>query len=194
MTRSLFAIILPLLSLVLVSIPLSAILAASLEVKPPSRSPALGIYASSSDQAPAILGAVITADARPQILKNFFTYYQSDLLAYSDLIVNISDEHGLDYRLLPAIAMQESTLCKFIPSGSYNCWGYGIYGDQVVKFDSYEDGIRKVARTLAKDYLEKGLNTPNEIMKRYTPPSDGSWADSVSHFLDILSSGGFPEK
>lgn len=151
------------------------------------------IFASLPDQSPTVLGSVQTGDARPLILTNYLSFYNSPLLPLAHYLVEIADEYKLDFRLLPAIAMQESTLCQFIPGNSHNCWGYGIYGDQVVYFDSYEQGIRTVAQTLARDYLGQGLTTPQEIMTRYTPPSDGSWADAVSLFLDIMEKGGIPE-
>ena len=45
---------------------------------------------------------------------------------------------GFDYRLLPAIAMQESTLCRSIPVDSHNCWGWGIYGDKVMLIPQFK--------------------------------------------------------
>jgi hypothetical protein len=135
----------------------------------------------------------MVGDARPLILENYFRHYGSDLFPHAQYMVDVSDEFGLDFRLLAAIAMQESNLCKRIPPDSFNCWGYGIYGDQVVYFSSYEEGMRRVAKTLAEDYVPRGLDTPEKIMSRYTPPSTGSWADGVNLFLDIMEKGGIPE-
>ncbi len=151
------------------------------------------IYAALPEQAPSVEGVATVGDARPLILRNYFKYYDSPLFPLADYIVKISDQYSFDFRLLPAIAMQESNLCKVIPPDSHNCWGYGIYADKVVKFDSYEQGIKRVAQTIAEDYIAKGLTTPEKIMRRYTPPSDGSWADGVSYFLDIMEKGGVPE-
>lgn len=127
-----------------------------------------------------------TADGRPLIIKNYLNKYKSELEPYSQLIVDISDKYSLDFRLLVAIAQQESNLCKRIPANSYNCWGFGIYGNKVTRFDSYPQALEKVAKTLKKDYLDKGLTTPEAIMAKYTPPSQGSWAAGVSTFLSEL--------
>lgn len=130
-----------------------------------------------------------TADARPLILKKYLSRYESDLEPYANLMVQISDKYSLDYRLLVAIAQQESNLCKRIPENSYNCWGFGIYGDKVTRFDNYPQAFEIIAKALKKNYIDKGLDTPEEIMLKYTPPSvalGGPWAKGVSQFLTDL--------
>ncbi|PIX69017.1 hypothetical protein COZ40_00235 [Candidatus Roizmanbacteria bacterium CG_4_10_14_3_um_filter_39_13] len=98
----------------------------------------------------------------------------------------MADQYTLDYRLIPAIAMQESGLCKHIYEGSHNCWGWGIYGNKVTRFDSYEEAIETISRGIKKNYIDKGLTTPEAIMRKYTPPSDGSWAFGVNTFLKMI--------
>lgn len=135
------------------------------------------------------IGSLITGDSRPIIIRQYLKRYRSPLEPYADQIVNISDKYQLDYRLLVAIAQQESNLCHKIPADSHNCWGYGIYGDQVIRFDNYLQGLETVAKTLRLKYLDQGLNTPEEIMTRYTPPSlavGGTWAAAIQQFLSEL--------
>jgi hypothetical protein len=126
-------------------------------------------------------------DARVTIVRNFFNKYKSVLVPYADEVVIFADKYGLDYRLIPAIAMQESNLCKKAPKDSYNCWGFGIYGKKVTKFENYSQAIEIVTKTLANQYKAKGLDTPEKIMTRYTPGSDGSWAFGVNTFMNQLS-------
>lgn len=125
-------------------------------------------------------------DPRIAILKAFFRRHESPLYEHADYIVKLSDEYRLDYRLIPAIAMQESTACKFIPKDSYNCWGWGIYGNTVTRFGSYPDAIETIAKGLKVDYIDRGLTTPQEIMAKYTPGSNGSWARGVTNVLGVL--------
>lgn len=125
-------------------------------------------------------------DRRVAVLKTFFRKYDSPLYDHADFIVKVSDEYGLDYRLIPAISMQESTACKFIPHNSYNCWGWGIYGDKITRFNSYPDAIETIAKGLKKNYIDKGLTSPEQIMAKYTPSSNGSWARGVSSVLGVL--------
>jgi hypothetical protein len=133
-----------------------------------------------------ILSEFKTADIRVANLKYFFRKYDSVLYDKAEFIVKMADQYKLDYRLIPAIAMQESGLCKNIYEGSHNCWGWGIYGNKVTRFDSYEEAIETISRGLKKNYIDKGLTTPEEIMKKYTPPSTGSWAFGVNFFLKII--------
>jgi len=141
---------------------------------------------SSSGKAVGTTTELTVGDSRAANLKIFFRKYNSDLYDYADLIVQTSDKYTFDYRLLPAIAMQESNLCKYIPDNSHNCWGWGIYGDTVTKFDSYDEAITTVAEGIKKHYIDKGLVTASMIMSKYTPSSNGSWAHGVNTFLRVL--------
>ncbi len=134
-----------------------------------------------------VLGdSIISKDARIEIIKQFFAKYKSPLEPYAENIVKDADKYGLDYRLLPAIGMQESNLCHKIITDSYNCWGFGIYGKKVTRFESYPEAIDTVSKTLANNYIAGGLDTPEKIMKKYTPSSNGSWAYSVNYFMNQL--------
>lgn len=140
--------------------------------------------------APFVLGAYTTdislSDGRAANLKSFFRKYNSPLYDNAETIVSVSDQYHFDYRLLPAIAMQESNLCKYIPEDSYNCWGWGIYGNTALKFSSYDEAIVAVAKGIKEEYLDKGLLTASAIMEKYTPSSTGSWAHGVNTFLRAL--------
>lgn len=133
-----------------------------------------------------ILTEFKTNDIRVANLKFFFRKYESVLYDKSEFIVKMADQYKLDYRLIPAIAMQESGLCKHIYENSYNCWGWGIYGDKVTRFSSYEEAIETISRGLKLYYVDKGLTTPEAIMRKYTPPSTGSWAFGVNFFLKMI--------
>ncbi len=134
-----------------------------------------------------VLGDSISPqDARVAVVADFFNKYNSDLAPFAQNVVSSADKYGLDYRLIPAIAMQESNLCKKAPKNSYNCWGFGIYGKNVTKFQSYPEAIDTVTKTLATQYKQNGLETPQQIMAKYTPSNNGDWADSVNHFMNQL--------
>jgi len=139
---------------------------------------------------PQVLGAfsysVKSEDAVPEIVKRYLAKYQSPLLPHADALVNIARGYRIDPRLLVAIAQQESNLCKKIPDDSYNCWGWGIHSRGTLTFPSYKEAIDTVTAGLSKNYLGKGLVTPEEIMAIYTPLSTGSWATGVQQFLDEM--------
>ncbi len=126
------------------------------------------------------------ADGRVANLKSFFRKHNSPLYDFADKIVEVSDRYQFDYRLLPAIAMQESNLCRVIPENSFNCWGWGIYGTTVTRFDTYDEAIETIGKGIKDHYIDKGLVTASAIMNKYTPSSKGSWQYGVNTFLKAL--------
>lgn len=133
-------------------------------------------------------------DARPYIIAQFLERYDSPLKPYDywgSLLTQIADQYALDFRLLPAMAMQESNLCKKIPEGTHNCLGLGIHSKGTWGFDTYEANFAKAAEILRKNYINQGLITPDEIQDKYTPGSNGSWEFSVNKFMDKLEKAEF---
>lgn len=129
---------------------------------------------------------VETEDARAEIVANFLERYDSPLKPYDYFgtkLVEIADRYNLDFRLVPAIAMQESNLCKRTPEGTHNCLGFGIHERGTLGFDSYEAGFERAAREIKANYVDIGLTSPQEIMTKYTPSSNGSWAESVNQWM-----------
>ena len=126
--------------------------------------------------------------SRIETLEAFFKRYNSPLEEFATDIVDNADKYGLDYRLLPAIAMQESTLCLKAPRDTNNCWGFGIYGKKRTAFPSLADAIETISRTLAREYHAQGLIEPVDIMSKYTPSNSGEWAENVSYVMDRIES------
>lgn len=120
------------------------------------------------------------------VIRNFLARYHSPLEPYADYIVEVSNSYGIDPRLIPAIAMQESNLCKKAPENSFNCWGYGIYGGKIRNFSSFKDGIEAVAFSLSQNYVKKGFATIEQIMSKYTPNNTNNWVVSVAHFMSQM--------
>lgn len=130
--------------------------------------------------------SLATADARAQIVANFLERYDSPLKPYDhfgEVFVDIADRYNFDFRLLPAIAMQESNLCKRIPEGSYNCLGFGIHSRGTLAFPDFESNFERAGRELKANYIDEGRTTPETIMAKYTPSSNGSWAESVNQWM-----------
>lgn len=139
----------------------------------------------------SIDGKVIGADARQIIIKKYLEKYKSPLVPYAELIFSLSQTYGYDYRYIVAIAQQESNLCKKIPEGSYNCWGYGIHKLGTLGFDNYEIALKSFGEYLDREYFKKGYTTPELMMKKYCPSSNGSWAFGVNQFMDEMATGKF---
>lgn len=89
----------------------------------------------------------ILLDPRIEIVKQFLNQYNSELANYANVFVEVADENNIDYRILPSIAMVESTGGKFTPS----CAGYNPFGWTSTsspcgywRFDSFDEAIRHV--------------------------------------------------
>lgn len=139
---------------------------------------------------PQVLSAssarIIAQDARPAIVDNFFKKYRSPMVGLGKDIVLSSDRYKIPYGYLPAIAQCEGNAGLAMPPDSYNTWGWAIYGELVTKFPNWQYAIDAVAKGLRREYFDLGLDTPEKIMPKYTPPSTGSWAFCVNKFLAEL--------
>jgi hypothetical protein len=139
------------------------------------------------DSAQLVTTVIESEDARDQIIAKFLQRYNSPMQPYDfygKKIVEIADRYEIDFRLLPAIAMQESNLCKTVnPGAPHNCLGFGIHKSGTLDFDSYEDGFERAGRELKAYYIDKGLVTVEQIESKYTPSSNGSWANSVNQWM-----------
>lgn len=126
-------------------------------------------------------------DLNYQKAKKIETYFRvnrnnAPLADYAEKFVEVANKYGLDYRLLPAIAVMESGGGKSL-FRSYNAWGYGKYS-----FNSFEEGIEIVGKGLKEGYIDKGRVTPAQIAPIYCPPNATNWARSVQKFMNEIES------
>jgi hypothetical protein len=153
------------------------------EVVPPSAA----VFTAPENLYPLPSGAVLGADARPLIVERFLERYRSPMTGLGGEFVAAADRHRLPYGLLPAIGFCEGGLGRAIPPNSFNTWGWGIYGNLVTRFSSWQEGIETVAQGIRRDYFDQGLDSPEEMMSRYTPPSKGTWAFCINKYMQELS-------
>jgi hypothetical protein len=151
----------------------------------------VGAAVAGVNSVPSIIEQVGTDDAWPELIRRYLEKYKSPLLPYSELIYQVSKTYGFKPYWILAIGQQESNLCKKIPENSHNCWGYGIHSKGTLRFDNYETAITSFAGYLKEQYFDKGRNTPELIMQKYCPHSDGSWAAAVTHLIREIEGGNF---
>ena len=176
------------LSTLIFSVTFSFYLAQPKTVEPKTQS--FKLYAALPKSGTVISDEIQETDGRAKIIEDFLKSYKSPLSPYSKNFIEVADKYNLNWRLLPAIAMQESGGGKKVIADSYNPFGYGIYGKLVTRFQSWEAAIERVGRGLREDYLNQGLKTPYQIMTKYTPPSlakGNAWAKGVSSFIAELN-------
>ncbi len=135
----------------------------------------------------ALEGQIVISDARTLLLDSFYKKYRSSMQGLGKDLVAAADKYGIPFSFVTAVGQCEGGSGKTMPPGSFNTWGYGIYGGKVKQFESWQAGIEAVTKDLALNYFKKGLNTPEEIMARYAPSStSGYWSSCVNQYLTEL--------
>ena len=132
---------------------------------------------SSATLAIATVSVQQVVDYRGIALKNYLKLKNSPLANDAGYIIRQADKYHLDWRLIPSIAGLESSYCLAIPFDSYNCYGYGIYGNKVRYFNSWKDGIATVSAALKYNYIARGAVTVPEIGRIYA--ASPTWAVRV---------------
>lgn len=140
-----------------------------------------------------VLGATIEAgDARALLLSKFLSSHTSPLTEYAEYIINRADAYGIDFRLVPAIAMCESGVGKRIPSrDSHNAWGVAVMTGTTsgAKFPNWMYAIDWVSRYIKEKYMDRGMTTPLTMGPVWAPPSvekGNSWANCVDYFMEEI--------
>lgn len=140
---------------------------------------------SSVENIQGVQTVVESDDARPVIVAEFLERHGSPMEPYDyygQRLVEIADTYNLDFRLLPAIAMRESNLCKNTHSDApHNCLGFGIHSEGTLDFDSYEAGFERAAKEIRAYYVDQGRITTEMVGQKYA--SSPTWADGVNQFM-----------
>jgi len=127
--------------------------------------------------------------AKAEAIDAYFRERKMPLEGMGKKMVEEAIKNELDWRLLPAIAVRESTggkfECKRVPNNAFG-WGSCKIG-----FKSNEQAIEVVAKNLggnnpktAKHYDDK---TTKEILRAYNPPSIvPKYVDQVISIMDTI--------
>jgi len=112
---------------------------------------------------------------RADLIDMFFKKYDAPLEGYGMKFVTEAKKNGLDWRLLPAIAMRETTggkqACKN-PKAPNNNFGWFSCKSG---FESVDKSIEHISKTISGNnplgkYYKEGMTT-DEILKKYNPDS-----------------------
>lgn len=124
-------------------------------------------------------------DGRITILRKFLEEYNSPLAPFAEKFVKDADTYNLDWRLVAAISGVESTFGNFTPGNSHNAWGWGIYGENVTSFSSWEEGIQTISKDLREEYINKwNARNVNEIGRIYA--ASPTWAYHVKWYMEKI--------
>jgi hypothetical protein len=127
----------------------------------------------------------MVVDNRAKILTDYLQSYNSPLAPHAATFVQQADKHDLDWKLVPAITGVESYYGQMIPPYSYNGWGFGVYGNNVRRFASWDEGITVVTQALRTEYMDsRGAQNVYQIGSTYA--ADPNWANKVTHFINDI--------
>lgn len=125
--------------------------------------------------------AQVRADEDPRILslRRFFQRHNSPAQHLSEVFIKEADNNGLDWRLLPGLALVES-------GGGQHCQKFNLFGwmNGQAAFSSFSDGIRQVAWFLSNSryYRNKSID---RVLLTYNP--DPGYRRKVRAVMDLIS-------
>lgn len=135
---------------------------------------------------------IISGDSRVLLVESFLKKNKSPMAPFSDIIVSEADRNGIDFRLVPAIAMCESNAGKRMPKkDEFNAYGIAVYTGQNhgKAFDSWEHSITWVSQYIKQKYYDRGFTDLYNIGAIWAPPSvntGNSWTNCVQSFQDAI--------
>ncbi|MBN2100425.1 hypothetical protein JW710_00820 [Candidatus Dojkabacteria bacterium] len=123
------------------------------------------------------LKQIADREAKAQRVRNFYARWNSPMAANAYYIVEVSDLFGLDYRLLPAISIVES-------SGGIHCFrSYNPFGWGQRGFNSFNEAIYTVGYGLRYGY---GTSNPYAIAPTYNPVTPDAWGAKVNALMNQI--------
>lgn len=105
-------------------------------------------------------------------------------LSVEEMIIIECDKYGVDEELALAIAKLET---GHFTSDAYtagnNVGGMSI-DEEPMCFPSLERGVEAFVKNLYYNYYEQGLDTVDEIAKKYCPINQEQWAETVKELMN----------
>ena len=131
----------------------------------------------------------IEHDLRPAQMRAVLTKYNSPMVGLEDTLIATAEQYHLDWTILAAIAGTESSFGKRMPYQCINPYGWGIYGDHKLCFESFEASITGVAQGLAGKYNTTSLES---IARTYNTVSTEAWTSHTRFFMNKIKNAEVP--
>lgn len=128
------------------------------------------------------IAAIVVSESQVRGVYSYLKKINAPLAPKSRFMVQCAKYFGIDYRIVAAISVKESTGGKFAYR-PYNAWGWG--GSNGYSFSSWEESIITVSRGIAR-YYARGANTPARMAPSYNPVTPKEWAAGVSHIMSQM--------
>lgn len=131
-----------------------------------------------------------SVEYRAALIDSYFATRKLPLAGYGKVMVLAADKNDIDWRLIPAIAMRESTggqnACQKVPNNPFG-WGSCKIG-----FKTTTEAIESLARHLGGNHPKTNHYYANketkQILETYNPPSIvPEYAKQVMKIMDTIS-------
>ena len=129
------------------------------------------------------------SNQKAEAIDAYFSKYHMPLAGTGEKMVEEAEKYGIDWRLLPAIAVRESTggkyACTSVPHSFFG-WGSCTIG-----FISDDEAIETLAKNLSGNNKNTAVHysgkTTKQILEKYNPPSIvPNYASQVMHIMDTI--------
>ncbi|MCC7289793.1 hypothetical protein IT417_00880 [bacterium] len=129
------------------------------------------------------IGSLEVDEWKVKRVQNYLKNRGAPLASKAKFLVQSAKYYRIDYRLVAAISIIESSGGRntYRP---YNAWGWGG-AEAAFTFRSWEEAIMTVSRGLA-GYYAGGANTPAEIAPRYNPHTPKEWSRKVTFVMSQM--------
>ncbi len=128
-------------------------------------------------------------DMRVAQMRVVLTKYNSPMIGLEKVLIATAEKYGVDWTLMAAIAGTESSFAKRMPANCNNPYGWGIYGDNKLCFESLEASIEGVASGLAKKY---NISSIESIARTYNTVSTEGWISHTKFFMKKIQTAEIP--
>ena len=120
-------------------------------------------------------------------LTQFLEDYGSPIADEAGLIIEVSNEYNVDWKLVVAIMCTESS-CGKAKINDYNLWGYGVtssgYLTSNESWGTLEEALHTFCSSYSRNYGEYGSDI--EAISRAGYNTNQSWIDTVTLFYNRI--------
>ena len=128
-------------------------------------------------------------DPREAKMRLVLEKYNSPMAGLEKVLIASAEKYALDWTLMAAIAGTESSFAKRMPYQCINPYGWGIYGDNKLCFESLEKSIEGVSQGLGTKYNTASLES---IARTYNTVSTDGWIAHTRFFMNKIKSQDIP--
>ena len=140
------------------------------------------IEITSSSSTPALIDH--SREDAIQKIENLLNKYSSPMRGYGNIIYDQSVTCGGDYKILMAIAGNESGFGR-IPYKKYNPYGYldGVY------YSGWNDSLTKLSCVISKRFISSCNKDLNCIINKYggSDTNKSKWISNINYFINQLN-------